>query len=359
MLPQSVTQIVEAKLKKNEPLYVDFPFSKHHVRERMAAKLFPKIENKPLIPLIPSCGRCGLFKGCKSPKMEVSGNGKKGIYVVAEAPGENEDKQGIQLVGNSGSYLSDTFELLGVDMREDCWLDNSIICRPPENAKPTTNQLSYCFPHIVTNIRQLKPKIIVLLGEAAIKSVLGWLWRDSPGKAVTRWVGWEIPALEINAWIVPNFHPSFCLHAKNSEVHDMYFAKYLKRAVNLIGKPSPIAVGYRTYDYYTSRVLCPQGFGFAENHGRSKDTVSDLIGPGWLTKIKLAAVDFETDRLKPDADDSTIVSVSIATGGHAYSYMLTKWTWEFTKGFLQSPIPKIAQNMKFEDCWTRKTLASR
>ena len=58
--------------------------------------------------LVPQCGRCGLLDGCESPKMPVAGQGRKRIMVVGEAPGFNEDKQGIPFVGKAGQRLMRT-----------------------------------------------------------------------------------------------------------------------------------------------------------------------------------------------------------------------------------------------------------
>ena len=62
--------------------------------------------------------------------MPVSGEGRKGVLIVAEAPGYNEDQQGVQLVGNAGQELTRLLFNIGVRMRRDCWLTNSVICRP-------------------------------------------------------------------------------------------------------------------------------------------------------------------------------------------------------------------------------------
>src|SRR5688572_528647 len=84
-------------------------------------------------PTIPKCGACGLLKGCKSPKMPVSGKGAKGILIIGEAPGRDEDIQGRPFVGATGEKLETTLRKLGVEMRRDCWLTNALICRPKAN----------------------------------------------------------------------------------------------------------------------------------------------------------------------------------------------------------------------------------
>src|ERR1022692_2317444 len=87
---------------------------------------------KPLA-LVPQCGSCGLYQTCLSPKMPVSGGGRRGILVVGESPGETEDRENTQFVGKTGNYLRSVLRDLDVNLDEDCWKTNSLICRPPGN----------------------------------------------------------------------------------------------------------------------------------------------------------------------------------------------------------------------------------
>lgn len=77
---------------------------------------------------IPECGRCGLYKTCKTPKMPVAGQGRKGIMVIGEAPGETEDERGKPFVGKSGEELQAAVRLAGADLFRDCWVTNALSC---------------------------------------------------------------------------------------------------------------------------------------------------------------------------------------------------------------------------------------
>src|SRR5437879_5510271 len=94
------------------------------------------VENKAPASLIPKCGACGLFKTCQSPKMPPSGKGRKRILICSEAPGRNEDEQGIHFVGKAGQFLEECLEECEINFRKDCWITNAIICRPPKNKLP-------------------------------------------------------------------------------------------------------------------------------------------------------------------------------------------------------------------------------
>jgi uracil-DNA glycosylase family 4 len=172
--------------------------------------------------LIPECNKCGLFRHCKSPKMPVSGKGRKRVLIVAEGPGKNEDDRGIQLCGNAGHELVRLLHKIGVNMRRDCWLTNAVICRPMDangsNRAPTDNELSYCRPNLLGTIKELEPEVIIPLGKHATKSVIALAWKDGEVDDMGSWAGWCIPNTKFNCWITPTYHPSFLLHGKHDPV---------------------------------------------------------------------------------------------------------------------------------------------
>lgn len=180
------------------------------------------------VSMLPKCGACGLYKGCQSPKMRPSGRGKLGILIVGEAPGRTEDETGKQFIGKAGERLEKELKRLDIDMREDCWLTNSLICRPPNNHIANPVMVDYCRPNLTRTIEELKPHTIVLLGGTAVKSLIGGIWKESPG-AVSRWVGWNIPCQHPNVWICPTYHPSY-LERENNPILDLYFAQHLEAA---------------------------------------------------------------------------------------------------------------------------------
>ena len=87
-----------------------------------------EVISRKRIPLLPQCGICGLLHGCQSPKMPVTGEGRLGVLIVAEAPGAEEDKRNEQLVGDAGQELRRACRSIDVDLDRDCWKTNSLIC---------------------------------------------------------------------------------------------------------------------------------------------------------------------------------------------------------------------------------------
>ena len=276
--------------------------------------------------------------------MPVSGRGERKILIVAEAPGGEEDKQNTQLIGQSGQFLRDELDDLGVDLDRDCWKTNALICRPAKNRMPTDAEISHCRPNILNAIEELKPETIILLGDAAVRSLIGFMWRENPGP-IGRWIGWKIPDQKLNAWICPTWHPQYLRYENRqyakSDPRLIWFRRYLKAAVELDGRPW---------------VKGPKWDGDVRIEMDSQAAV-DLIDKCW--EYPLVAVDYETNMLKPDAPDAAIVACSVAYGDSdgpwgVIAYPWTKATAATTGRLMRSSVKKIIANKGFEIRWTLK-----
>ncbi len=293
---------------------------------------------KAPLPLLPRCGECKLDKGCNSPKMAISGKGHKKILVVGEAPGSREDQLGRPFTGPAGDVLKEALGRYGVDLRSDCWITNSIICRPPNNKLPQRS-IDFCRPNLVKAVKELNPEIIIPLGASAVQSLLGWLWKGDAGR-ISRWVGWQIPCQKPNAWIYPTYHPSYVLRERNektghkNEALELWFDRHIQAACNLKGRPR------KELPDYEGQVRVVQG---PEEAAALIDRVNETGNP--------IAFDFETDRLKPDHPDSRIICCAISNGIITVAYPWVRETIEATKRLLAGDCPKIAYNNKFEYRW--------
>ena len=296
-----------------------------------------EVDSSPGNSTIPQCGACQLHKECQSPKMAVTGEGQKGILVVAEAPGKTEDERGVQLVGKAGQELREALSALGCDLDRDCWKTNAVICRPEDN-KLNERCIEYCRPNIVKAIDDLNPRVIILLGGAAVRSVIG-LEQSKVGE-LGRWVGWTIPLQSRNVWLCPTYHPSYLLRS-NSPVLSMWFRKHLEKALGLLGRP------WNDVPDYLQQITVEISPEKAAAMIRSATARSD--GP--------IAFDYETDRLKPDHPDAEIVSCAICwEGKKTLAYPWTPETAAATSEVLRSPVPKYGANIKFEQRWTKAKL---
>ena len=104
--------------------------------------------------------------------MPVTGKGRKKILIIAEAPGEKEDLQGVQLIGQSGQFLRRSLRHIGISLDQDCWKTNAVLCKPPDNEGPNNLQIEACRPNLKKTIDDLKPNVIIPLGGIATNAVL-------------------------------------------------------------------------------------------------------------------------------------------------------------------------------------------
>ncbi len=293
---------------------------------------------------IPRCGQCGLYKHCESPKMPVSGRGERKILIVAEAPGKEEDRQNTQLVGQSGQRLRAELDDLGVDLDRDCWKTNALICRPAKNRTPTDAEISHCLPNLLNAIEELKPETIILLGDAAVRSLIGFTWKANPGP-IGRWIGWKIPDQKLNAWICPMWHPAYLLRENRqyakADPRLIWFRHHLKAAVELDGRPWNIVPRW-------------------EEDVRIEMDSQEAVGLiDKMHQYPMVAVDYETNMLKPDAPDAAIVVCSVAGGDSDGPWGIVAYPWTkaaaaATGRLMRSPVKKIIANKGFEIRWTSK-----
>ncbi|MFB0937139.1 MAG: uracil-DNA glycosylase [Propionivibrio sp.] len=121
---------------------------------------------------ISECRACGL---CAERQQAVPGVGDEnaGWLFVGEGPGAEEDARGEPFVGQAGRLLDCMLAAIGLKRGEDVYIANAVKCRPPGNRTPEPAEMAACFPFLKRQIALIQPKLIVLLGRAAVSSVLG------------------------------------------------------------------------------------------------------------------------------------------------------------------------------------------
>jgi uracil-DNA glycosylase family 4 len=280
-----------------------------------------------------SCFSCGLYKGCDSPKMEPYGNFKKKIMIIGEAPNDKDDRNGKPWQGKTGRLLEQTLEEVGIDLFDDCISLNAINCRPPGDRLAAPKEIMACRDvKVLKAISDFDPVTIILLGSAPLTSFLGMKKRSETSKKVAgiaKWAGWTIPDQDFKIWICPTYHPSYIEKLDNPESL-LIWKNDLRKAVETIDKKFPI---YQEPNIHY---------------------IDDL---DWLDTIKtdLSAFDYETTGIKPHGAGHRILSASIAyTPRDVVAFLMPSKKSErapFIR-YLESDIPKIAQNFKFEDNWS-------
>jgi len=279
------------------------------------------------------CRECGLYKTCNSPRMERTGNGKLGLFVIGEASGRNEDEQGEQWVGKVGQWLRSKLNNFDIDLDEDCYKINCLGCRPPSNRTPKPPEINACRPRVLKSIEEGQPKVILLLGGPATQSIIGSRLNFQAGK-ISTWRGWAIPDEVFNAWIVPTWHPSYVLRSQDQPIIEKLFLEDLDLALSCLDRKLPRKVNK---DY---EVLDTKG---------TTEFLSEV------EKNRFAiTIDYETTGLKPYAKGHKIVYVGISTGRRNVSFEYNDEIHSSLVRMLSNKaVLKINQNIKFEEIWSR------
>jgi DNA polymerase len=121
---------------------------------------------------VAACKKCELHK-TRTNTVFFRGNPSAQICFVGEAPGEDEDKQGKPFVGRAGQLLDRMIVAMGLKPEEDVYVCNILKCRPPGNRRPTPDETETCIPYLHDQLANVKPKVMVALGNTAVAALLG------------------------------------------------------------------------------------------------------------------------------------------------------------------------------------------
>ncbi len=173
------------------------------------------------------CTRCKLHGQGRKQIVFGVGNHAADIMFVGEAPGADEDTQGIPFVGRAGQLLTKMIEAMGL-RRDEVYIANVLKCRPPGNRDPQPDEVESCEPFLFQQIAAVQPKVIIALGAHAARALLKT--QDPISRMRGRVYDYR------GAQLIPTFHPSFLLRSpgyKREAWED------LKKALGLLGRQPP------------------------------------------------------------------------------------------------------------------------
>lgn len=162
----------------------------------------------PHIPLddlqaqVAACRRCPLCEG-RTNTVFGAGNPDARVLIVGEAPGKNEDLQGVPFVGAAGKYLDELLGIAGL-ARDEVFIANVLKCRPPSNRDPRPEEIQACTPYLREQTRTINPEFIVTLGNFSTKFIL------KTDVGITRLHGTLQRAGRFK--VFPIFHPAAALY---------------------------------------------------------------------------------------------------------------------------------------------------
>lgn len=311
------------------------------------------------------CKVCPLnkIKTNKHPHMEPTGTEEPVVYMLGEAPGENEDIEGEQFVGLSGQLLR---ARIPREWRDKLRWNNVIRTRPPQNRTPTDIEIECCRPSICADVERTKPRAIFGFGAVPLQWIAGL-------DRITLWRGRKMPVRVGNhvCWYYPMLHPSFLLHRRKEKEWINGGSRKLKPTY--IGSEDERMFVFDLERAFNEIDYLPEAEVHDEEKARSDIEILDgregdlerlrkLLE--WYSEQKLVGVDYETNRLRPYAKGAKILTAAVGTEGLSLSFALKHRQAKWTKAeleeverlwvkFLRAPkVRKAVHFLAFEMEWS-------
>lgn len=282
----------------------------------------------------PACGACKLKDSCKSPKIPLQGEGRRGILIVLAGPTRLDDERGryVERIKAIAPKLAKN----GLDVNRDCWVTGATVCYAKGGHE--TAHAQHCRYTLLETVQSLRPKVCILVGDVACAGLLQADFKHGCDSRAATWAGEVIPSQELNCWIIPTFdtvrweYPGEGMMADNAIEH----------AARLCGTR-------------------PWSWNQAPDYAESVRTIyDDDEAVAAIEEIEAQgypiAFDYETNTLRPETEGSKIYSVAFSNGVDTFACPWYNGVATATKNFLIGECPKIAANMKFEYRWSRSKL---
>lgn len=159
-----------------------------------------------------------IYKNCKNIVIG-NGNSEADILFVGEAPGRNEDEQGLSFVGAAGKNLDKLLDGVGLSREEDVYIANILKCRPPENRDPLPEEIKKHTPWLLKQIKEIQPKVVCSLGNYATKFFLAKcnVEEMKNQEGITKLHG-KVQEIEIDGLkikLIPLFHPAAIIYKRD------------------------------------------------------------------------------------------------------------------------------------------------
>lgn len=190
---------------KHEPIVIPDPTP---AKPAAAAKPAPAPAKAPralevIKAEVEACAKCGLAK-TRTNTVFSRGNPKAKLVFIGEAPGADEDAQGLPFVGRAGQLLDKMIQAMGLDPEKDVYVCNIIKCRPPGNRRPEPEETEACIPYLHEQLAVIDPKVIVALGNTAVGTLL------NTKLGITKVRGnWKLYKGKVP--VMPTYHPSYLI----------------------------------------------------------------------------------------------------------------------------------------------------
>lgn len=288
------------------------------------------------------CGHtCNLNRGC-SP-VTVTGEGRLGVLIVLDSPSPPSSSGMVMLRKTLALHC-------GVILEKDCWLSHALACPLPSGRLMSQQEITACRPNLLKTVRELQPKLIILLGHGAMSSVVG---ASNPKVAFGKARGFPLLCDKVfpdqsypGTWLGVAMAPDQVERLKFDPVVHTVWCNSLNRFFDTVKEQYP-------------RLPDPANCEIITRPERAERLLT-LLGD----RKSLFAFDYETTGLKPHAEGQRVVSVGFCPSftasfafdipcplqGSGWEGVATKWR----KIMADITVPKVAHNVAFEWEWTRR-----
>lgn len=158
---------------------------------------------------VAACTRCALHS-TRTQTVFSRGNAQAALCFVGEAPGAEEDEQGLPFVGRAGQLLDRMIVAMGISPERDVYVCNILKCRPPGNRRPEPEETATCIPYLHEQLALVHPRVIVALGNTAVAALL------DTKLGITKLRGvWKL--YRGRTLLMPTYHPSYLLRPSGQQ----------------------------------------------------------------------------------------------------------------------------------------------
>ena len=185
--------------------------------------MFEKLEE--VEDIVKKCNKCSLCANRTNSVFGV-GNPNADVMFIGEGPDADEDAEGEPFVGKAGKLMNQAFIGLGIS-KEKIYIANIVKCRPPNNRTPIKEEALACLDYLRNQVMIVKPKIIVLLGNTALKNILG----EEYGITSTRGTWIEKKGIKY----MPTFHPATLLRDESKKIDFWRDLELVKKEAEIQG----------------------------------------------------------------------------------------------------------------------------
>ena len=206
-------------------IYENEAINRYKINSNLSIKGSKGKELQELKQSVASIKNCELKKNSTNIVFS-DGNTNAKIMNIGEGPGANEDLEGVPFIGKTGDLLDKMLLSISLD-RDNVYITNVVNYRPPENRNPTKEEITRYLPYLTKHIEIINPKILILLGSAALSAILG------DGQIISavrgKWINKKIG--KCNPFIIASFHPAFLMRQPDQKKLSWIDLKVIKKKI--------------------------------------------------------------------------------------------------------------------------------